>query len=215
MASLENLKVLGPFRVQDGVPRDQNLNFRKMKKTPPEIHQSYKCAKFQTDLTSYGFTRSIQGPRPSPKGPKSKLSKNEKNTPGIHQSCKCAKFQTDLTSYGFTRSIQGPGLSAIGPKSKFSKNEKITLRDSPKLKVCQISDIFYHLHLPQRCFSQIWNLCKNMAIDINFHYKFRKKLRSNFSINSKKTFLDQFPLFLRQNVFAKKSGYHAHHLMSP
>ena len=133
MASLENLKVLGPFRVQDRVPRAQNQNFRKMKKTPPGIHQSYKCAKFQTDLTSYGFTRSIQGPRPSPKGPKSKFSKNEKNTSGIHQSYKCAKFQTDLSSYGFTRSIQGPGLSVKGPKSKFSKYEKISPRDSPKL----------------------------------------------------------------------------------
>ena len=51
-------KFMAHFRVQNQVPRAQKSNFSKNEnKTPPEIHPSYKCAKFQTDLAIYTFPR--------------------------------------------------------------------------------------------------------------------------------------------------------------
>ena len=41
-------------------PGSKNQNFQKMKKKLSEIHQSFKCAKFQTDLTIYAFPRAPQ-----------------------------------------------------------------------------------------------------------------------------------------------------------
>ena len=50
-------KVFGPLGSRNKYPGPKNQNFQKMKKAPPVIHSSYKCANFQTGLTIYAFPR--------------------------------------------------------------------------------------------------------------------------------------------------------------
>ena len=57
MASLECPKGFGRFRFQDQVPRSKNWKISKIEKRFPGIHQSFKCAEFQTDLIIYAFNR--------------------------------------------------------------------------------------------------------------------------------------------------------------
>ena len=55
-------------------------------------------------------------------------------------------------------------------------------------------------------FSQVWDLCKNTAININFTDQFPKKLRTKFSNNLKNPNLGVTVFFLQ------KLGCHAHHM---
>ena len=43
-----------------GSPGSPNQNFQKMNKVSSGIHPNYKCAKFQTEFTIYGFPRVLQ-----------------------------------------------------------------------------------------------------------------------------------------------------------
>ena len=107
-------------------PGPKNQNFQKIKKLLG-IHPYFKCAKFQTDLTIYGFPRALRmfSVNLGSPGPKNKNFQKMKNTaPGILP--KCGKFQTDLTIYAFPRakafwSIQGPGPSPKSPNMKIFK----------------------------------------------------------------------------------------------
>ena len=118
---------------------DLKIKISKTEKTPPGIHPSYTCAKFQTGLTIYVFPRVPQrllvylGPRTGSPRPKiQNFQKLIKTPPWIHPSYTCTKCQTDLTIHAFPRalkgfqSILGPGPRSLGPKIKIFKKMKNT-----------------------------------------------------------------------------------------
>ena len=60
-------------------------------------------------------------------------------------------------------------------------------------------------------FSQIWDLCRHTANNINFHYR-RNSVETNdkiFQYIQKLYFWPIFPIFGKKNFFSGKSGHHA------
>uniref|UniRef100_A0A7M5V7R9 Uncharacterized protein n=1 Tax=Clytia hemisphaerica TaxID=252671 RepID=A0A7M5V7R9_9CNID len=110
-------------------PVPKNQNFRKLEKTPPDIHLRNECAKFQPNPTIFEVSRLPQSfslvlAKNSSPVPKIKIFKKWKKTPpDIHLRNECAKFQPNPTIFEVSRLPQSFSLvlaknSSPGPKNQ-------------------------------------------------------------------------------------------------